>query len=167
MTEPAPQDWRGGRPDGPLSPLGLAVIIFVLVVDQTAKLWAVAALDPRQPVDILPILTLFRVENTGIAFSFLAGSGTMLLVATLAITLGVIVFWLRSEDGGWVAAIGFAAILGGAIGNLADRVRLGHVVDFLLLHFGGWTLFVFNPADVALTLGPILLIAVYLVPPKR
>ena len=166
MTDSA-ADWRSRRPDGPLSPLGLAVIVLVLVVDQAAKLWAVAALTPGQPVDILPILTLFRVENTGIAFSFLAGSGVMLTVATLAITVGVIAFWVRSEDGGLVATAGFAAILGGAIGNLADRVRLGHVVDFLLLHFGDWTLFVFNPADVALTIGPILLIAVYLVPPKR
>ena len=166
MTETATRRWRSGRPDGPLSALGLTVIVLVLVIDQAAKLWAVTALNPGQPVDILPILTLFRVENTGIAFSFLAGSGVLLTVATLAITVGVIVFWVRSEDGGWVATAGFAAILGGAIGNLADRIRLGHVVDFLLLHFGGWTLFVFNPADVALTIGPLLLIAVYLVPAK-
>lgn len=166
MTEPATRSWRSGRPGGPLSALGLAVIILVIAVDQAAKHWAVATLAPGQPIDILPILTLFRVENTGIAFSFLAGSGAVLALGTLAITVGVIVFWLKSEDGGWVATLGFAAILGGAIGNLADRIRLGHVVDFLLLHFGAWTLFVFNPADVALTIGPVLLIAVYLVPAK-
>jgi signal peptidase II len=166
MTETTARNWRSGRPGGPLSALGLAVIILVVALDQAAKHWAVATLEPGQPVDILPILTLFRVENTGIAFSFLAGSGAILTLATLAITVGVVVFWLKSEDGGWAATLGFAAILGGALGNLVDRVRLGHVVDFLLLHFGGWTLFVFNPADVALTIGPILLIAVYLVPAK-
>lgn len=158
--------WRSGRPAGPLSPLGLIVTILVVAIDQAAKLWAVAALAPGQPIDVLPILTLYRVENTGIAFSFLAGSGWALTAVTLAITGGVIVFWLKSEDGGWGATAGFAAILGGALGNLADRIRLGHVVDFLLLHFGSRTLFVFNPADAALTIGPILLIAVYLLPSK-
>ena len=53
--EPALQGWRSRRPDGPVSPLGLAVIVLVLAVDQASKLWAVAALDPRQPVDILPM----------------------------------------------------------------------------------------------------------------
>ncbi len=167
MTEAAATNWRSGRPAGPLSALGLAITVAVVIVDQAAKHWAVAALEPGQAIDILPILTLFRVENTGIAFSFLAGSGWALTVVTLAITAGVIWFWLKSEEGGWGATIGFAAILGGAIGNLADRIRLGHVVDFLLLHLGERVLFVFNPADAALTMGPILLIAVYLLPSKR
>jgi signal peptidase II len=162
-----PTKWREGRPPGPISPLGLVVAVAVVVVDQLAKLWAVSALVPGEPVDVLPILTLYRVENTGIAFSILAGSGWMLTIFTIAITIGVIVFWTRSREGSWLAAAGFAAILGGAIGNLIDRLRLGHVVDFLLLHFGDRALFVFNPADAALTVGPILLFIVYLWPVKR
>ena len=73
----------------------------------------------------------------------------------------MLVLWSRARDGGRLAAIGFALIVGGAIGNLIDRLRLGHVVDFLLLHLGDWTLFVFNLADAALTLGPIVLLLVY------
>jgi signal peptidase II len=165
---PAPTGtWRSGRPAGPLSPLGLAITLIVVIVDQGAKLWASGGLASGQSVPVLPFLTLYRVENTGIAFSFLSGGGGPLALATLAITAGVIAFWLRSDDGGWVAAAGFAAILGGALGNLIDRLRLGHVVDFLLLHFGDRALFVFNPADAALTVGPILLVAVYLVPSKH
>lgn len=162
-----PTNWRESRPPGPLSPIGLWVALAVVVVDQLAKLWAVSSLAPGEPVDVLPILTLYRVENTGIAFSILAGSGWILTAFTIAITVGVIAFWAKSREGGWLAAVGFAAILGGAIGNLIDRLRLGHVVDFLLLHFGDRALFVFNPADAALTVGPILLFLVYLWPVKR
>lgn len=138
-----------------------------MILDQLAKLWATASLVPGERIDLLPILALYRVENTGIAFSILAGSGGVLTAFTVGITIGVIAFWVRSREGGWLAATGFAAILGGALGNLIDRLRLGHVVDFLLLHAGERVLFVFNPADAALTVGPILLFIVYLQPVKR
>ena len=158
--------WRAGRPDGPLTAFGAAIVIAVIVVDQIAKLVAEARLPLGEAFEILPILTLYRVHNTGIAFSFLAGSGYALIALTLAISIVVVVFWVRSHDGGRVAAAGFALILGGAVGNLIDRVRLGYVIDFLLLHFGDRTLFVFNLADAALTLGPVLLLVVYLWPAK-
>jgi signal peptidase II len=159
------QRWgRRGRPDGPLSALGLGIVIAVVAIDQIAKLIAEARLPLGEAIDILPILTLYRVHNTGIAFSFLAGSGIGLVFLTVAITVVVIVFWLRSPDGGRLAAIGLALILGGALGNLIDRLRLGFVIDFLLLHFGDRTLFVFNLADAALSLGPVVLLFVYLWP---
>jgi signal peptidase II len=85
----------------------------------------------------------------------------------LAVMALVVVFWQRSHDGGQLVAIGFALILGGALGNLIDRVRLGYVVDFLLLHLGERTLFVFNLADAALTLGPALLIVAYFISARR
>ena len=157
---------RQGRPDGPLSALGLAIVIAVVAIDQIAKLIAEAHLPLGAAIDVLPILTLYGVHNTGIAFSFLAGSGIGLVFLTLAITVVVVIFWLRSPDGGRLAAIGFALILGGAFGNLVDRLRLGYVIDFLLLHFGDRTLFVFNLADAALSLGPALLLLVYLWPEK-
>jgi signal peptidase II len=157
-----------GVPEGPLSTLGATIVALTVVIDQVAKLAALAMLPPRQPVQLLPhLLTLFRVENTGIAFSFFSGGGLALITLTLVIALVVVWFWVRAKEGGRLAAIGFALILGGAIGNLADRVRLGSVVDFLYLHLGQRPLFVFNLADAALTLGPILLILVYLVPVKE
>jgi signal peptidase II len=160
--------WRSGAPEGPLSLLGAAIVVLTVIVDQAAKYAALAMLPPRQPVELVPhLLTLFRVENTGIAFSFLSGGGLPLVALTVVIVLVVLWFWVRATEGGRLAAIGFALILGGAIGNLADRVRLGSVVDFLYLHLGERPLFVFNLADAALTLGPVLLILVYLWPAKE
>jgi signal peptidase II len=156
--------WRGGKPAGPLSPLGLGVVAAVVILDQIAKFAAAVYLPLGEAIDLLPILTLYRVANTGIAFSFFAGSGFGLIVVMFVVSAVVIAFWARTHEGGRLVAIGFALILGGAIGNLIDRVRLGHVVDFLLLHVGDWTLFVFNLADAALTLGAALLILVYLFP---
>ena len=83
-------------------------------------------------------------------------------VMALAVTAVVVGFWVTTRDGGFLADLGYALILGGALGNLADRLRLGYVVDFLHLHLGERTLFVFNLADAALTLGPAALIAAYL-----
>jgi signal peptidase II len=159
-------EWRRGRPEGPLTLFGLSVVIATVAVDQIAKLIAVAQLPLGSAIDLLPILTLYRVENTGIAFSFLSGSGVPLIAGTAIVAAIVVGFWVRATDGGRIAAAGFALIVGGAIGNLIDRVRLGHVVDFLLLHFGERALFVFNLADAALTIGPVLLIVTYLFPPK-
>jgi signal peptidase II len=151
------------RPDRPLSFIGLSVIGLTIVIDQVAKMIAERTLPFEVPIDLLPILSLYRVYNTGIAFSLLSGFGDLgLILLTLAITVVVLIFWQRSEDGGRWAAIGYALIIGGALGNLIDRIAYGHVVDFLYLHLGDRSLFVFNLADVALTAGPILLVAIYL-----
>jgi signal peptidase II len=151
---------------GPLSPLGLGVIIATLVVDQATKVWAERTLDFEQPIDLLPILTLYRVHNTGIAFSLFSGFGSIgLLAVMIAVTAIVLVIWHRTAgEGGRLAAIGYALIVGGALGNIIDRLAYGHVVDFLYLHLGTWPLFVFNLADAALTIGPALLILVFLLP---
>jgi signal peptidase II len=158
---------RAGRPPGPLSSLGLITVCAVVAVDQATKLWATAVLPAGRAIDLLPILALLRVENTGIAFSIFAGSGVPLVLVTLVVTAAVIAFWLTARDGGQIAAAGFALILGGALGNLIDRVRLGYVIDFLWLHLGDRTLFVFNLADAALTLGPVLLLVTYLWPVRQ
>jgi signal peptidase II len=156
------------KPDGPLSPLGIGVVAATVAVDQATKLLAERNLDYEQTIDLLPILSLYRVHNTGIAFSFLSGFGGIGLIAlTVAVTAVVVAIWHRTADGGRLAAAGYALIIGGALGNLADRFLYGHVVDFLFLHLGERPLFVFNLADTALTLGPALLILVYLMPAGR
>lgn len=152
------------RPPGPLSAFGLSITVGVVVADQISKLIVEARLPEGHPVAVLPILALLHVRNSGIAFSMLANSGFGLVLLPLAVTAVVLAFWAHNREGGKAAAAGFALILGGAIGNLIDRLRLGYVTDFLLLHFGDWTLFVFNLADAALTLGPALLLVVYLWP---
>jgi signal peptidase II len=151
-----------GVPDRPLSPLGLSTVGLILALDQLGKQIAEARLPLGEAIPVLPILDLFRVHNTGIAFSMLAGySGLALIALTLLISAGVLIFWWRADEGGRLATVGYGLILGGALGNLLDRIFRGHVVDFLLLHLGDWTLFVFNLADAALTLGPIVLLLVY------
>ena len=155
------------QPDGPLSLIGILVIAATVIADQAAKAAAEAYLPTGQALDVLPILALYRVNNTGIAFSLFRGFGNLGLIGvTLAITVVVLVLWSRAREGGRVAAIGFALIVGGATGNLIDRILRGHVVDFLLLHLGDWVLFVFNLADTALTLGPVLLLYVYAWPKR-
>jgi signal peptidase II len=156
------------RPDGPLSWLGIVVIVATVLVDQGSKHWAEATLAMGDPIDLLPILTLYRIHNPGIAFSFLAGLGGLpLIVLTVVITVVVVVFWQTAQEGGRWATVGYGLIVGGAIGNLVDRLLHGHVVDFLLLHVGDRTLFVFNLADAALTAGPAILIVVYLLAGRK
>jgi len=155
------------KPPGPLSAFGLSIVVAVVVIDQVSKLIVQARLPEHHAIEVLPFLTLLHVHNTGIAFSMLANSGFGLILLPLVVTAVVLVFWAFNREGGKPAAAGFALILGGAIGNLIDRLRLGYVTDFLLLHFGNWTLFVFNLADAALTLGPALLLIVYLWPAKK
>ena len=139
-----------------------------LALDQATKAIAEARLPLGETIDILPILSLHRVHNPGIAFSFLAEFGSLgLVLLTLAITVLVLTLWVRAGEGGKLAALGYGLIIGAALGNLADRLIYGHVIDFLLLHFGDRTLFVFNVADAALTLGPIALLAVYLWPSRN
>ncbi len=159
--------WRAGVPDGPLSAVGLGTIAAVVVIDQASKALAETRLPFDEAIRVLPIISLLRVHNSGIAWSMLAGSGTILNVLALVVSAIVITLWVRSRDGGRLATVGFALIIGGAVGNLVDRLRFGYVVDFLLLHLGEWTLFVFNLADAALTLGPALLVIIYLWPPAR
>ena len=160
----APAETPATRPPGPLSLFGLSIVVVTLALDQIAKLVAEASLDYQQPIPLLPILSLLRVHNTGIAFSVGHGLDSLVLVlGTAVITVGVFYLWAVAKDGGRLVATGFALIAGGALGNLVDRVRFGHVVDFLYLHLGDRGFFVFNIADVALTLGPVLLIWHYLI----
>ena len=157
---------RDIKPDAPLSVLGLTVIAGVTVLDQITKLVADALIPLGSQIPLLPILSLYRVNNTGIALSFLTDSGAVPIVLMVVVTAIVLIMWQRSEDGGRLAAIGFALIIGGAVGNLIDRLRLGHVIDFLFLHLGRQPLFVFNLADAALTIGPALLVVLFLWPAR-
>lgn len=154
-------------PPGPASVTGIAIIAAILLVDQLTKWIAQSALDWNTPVDTLPFLGFYLTTNPGIAFSFLRGSNTALLLGVvIVITLFVLFFWARAKDGGRLAAVGFAMIVGGAVGNIIDRLIHGHVIDFLRLFLGDRTFFVFNLADVALTLGPLVLVIAFFRVPR-
>ncbi len=142
---------------------GLAAAALVFVADQLAK-WAVTyplALPQRGVIEITRFFDIRWVENYGVSMGFLvAGStrGRWLLVGlTAAIALGVLAWLWREKLRPDAIALGL--VLGGALGNILDRVRFGHVVDFADLHFGEWRPFlVFNVADAAITIGVLLLL---------
>ncbi len=162
MSTEASAPKRRRRPPGPLSGLGFGLIALVVLLDQGSKWIAETSLPYGEAFPVLPILSLYRTYNTGVAFSMFAGAGPwVLVIAMLAITAMVLYLWARADEGGRLATAGYALIVGGALGNLIDRVAHGYVIDFLLLHFRDRTLFVFNLADSALTLGPILVLAVF------
>lgn len=138
---------------------GVFVIFILLALDQMSKLAVEHYLPLRQSVDLLPVLALYRTHNTGIAFSLFAGVGDLpLILLTLAITGFVVFLWTRSGSDRFFLRAGYALIIGGAIGNLIDRVRLGHVVDFILFHVGNWSFAVFNLADSFITVGAMLVV---------
>lgn len=144
--------------------LGFGTAAVVLFLDQLSK-WLIMgpiALPERGLIRIVSFFDLRWVENYGVSMGFLvAGSNRerWLLVAGTAIIAAGIVVWIWRERARYdVAALGL--VLGGAIGNIADRTRLGFVADFLDPHIGDWHPFlVFNVADAAITIGVLILVA--------
>jgi signal peptidase II len=133
----------------------------IVAADQLSKAAVLAALAPGERLALAGFFNLVLAFNKGAAFSFLAdapGWQTPLFVAVAVIAIVVVsVLLLRSSAGGLVCAA-LALILGGALGNLVDRVRYGRVVDFLDFHLSGWHWPAFNVADSAITIGACLLI---------
>ncbi|HTO19471.1 MAG TPA: signal peptidase II [Pseudomonas sp.] len=147
---------------GKLPWLWLTVLVFVL--DQASKFYFEGALNLYQQIVVIPDLFSWTLAyNTGAAFSFLAGQSgwQRWLFALIAIVVSVVlVVWLKrlkpSET--WLA-IALALVLGGALGNLVDRVLFGHVIDFILVHWQNrWYFPAFNLADSAITVGAIMLV---------
>jgi signal peptidase II len=139
----------------------LLMAAVVAVLDQTTKAVVQANLQPGARIGVLPFADLVLVFNTGAAFSFLAGAGGWQRAFFIAIALGaaiLILHLLRRHPEERVFCAGLALILGGALGNLWDRITLGHVVDFVLLHAYGYHWPAFNVADSAITVGAGLLI---------
>jgi signal peptidase II len=141
----------------------LPITVAVIGLDQFVKVWVVEHLALYRTVRVLPVLDITLTYNTGAAFSFLAqASGwQQWLFAVLAVIVAVgITLWLRRLNGRTqrTLCISLSLIMGGALGNLIDRVRIGHVVDFIIAHwhrvYFPWA---FNIADSAITVGAVLL----------
>jgi signal peptidase II len=136
--------------------------IIVVIVDQLVKRWVSVTLQFQPPIRLLPVLELTYAENTGAAFSFLhdAGGWQRWFFSGIALSVGAgIAIWmarLKAEQRLLLASL--ALILGGAIGNLIDRMRFGHVVDFISVHWGMHYFPAFNVADSAITIGAGLLL---------
>ncbi|KHO64576.1 MULTISPECIES: signal peptidase II [Pseudomonas] len=147
---------------GKLPWLWLTALVFVL--DQASKFYFEGALNLYQQIVIIPDLFSWTLAyNTGAAFSFLAGQSgwQRWLFALIAIVVSVVlVVWLKrlKPNETWLA-IALALVLGGALGNLVDRVLFGHVIDFILVHWQNrWYFPAFNLADSAITVGAIMLV---------
>lgn len=134
--------------------IGLALAIFVLVMDQVIK-WAVEANLPYgQPVNVFPFFSLFYTFNTGIAFSLLNNlSATALLAIAAAVVVLMLYLWWGAREDGLLSSLGYGMIFGGAVGNMIDRGVHGHVIDYVLLHTEHYSFAIFNLADAALTVG--------------
>jgi signal peptidase II len=138
----------------------LAGMVFVL--DQLTKWWIieVVGLQERVSIPVLPVFSLTWVENRGVSmglFTADSDAGRWLLVfVTAAIAVGV-AWWIRRESH-WIEQAALGLILGGALGNIVDRIRFGYVVDFVHLHVARWSFYVFNAADAAITVGVAVLL---------
>ncbi len=144
--------------------LGLILAAVVVVLDQAVKaiLLGPAKLFQRQVIEVLPFFDLRYATNPGVSYGMFAAESLESRVALFAVTglisLAVLVWMFVERKRGDVLSL--ALILGGAVGNLIDRFRLTHVIDYADFHIGDWRPFaVFNLADVAITLGVVLLLA--------
>ena len=140
--------------------IGFALAITVLIADQIIKMKVEAELPYQQAIEVLPFFSLFYTFNTGIAFSFMNNLTPLTLVGiACAVVLIMLVLWWQARHDGLLPALGYGMILGGAIGNIIDRVAYGHVIDYVLLHASGYSFAIFNLADAALTCGVIAILA--------
>lgn len=144
----------------------------IVLLDQLSKQAILGNLVPGESIAVLPILDITLMYNTGAAFSFLADGGgwQRWLFTALALGIGVaIVVWLRKlhARAQWMVACALSLVLGGAMGNVIDRIRLGHVVDFIHAHWDGHYFPAFNVADAAISVGAVLLLLDALLESRR
>ncbi len=149
-----------GKTSGSIWPwLGLALIIFI--ADQFTKTLILGYYQLGDSTQVLSFFNVVRVHNSGAAFSFLAGAGgwQRWFFTGIGVVATIFIIWmLRSHSGQKLFAFALACILGGAVGNVVDRVLHGYVVDFLDFHWGGMHFPAFNVADSGITIGAACLI---------
>jgi signal peptidase II len=134
-----------------------AVLVAVAVVaaDQVTKAIVRSSIDPLETIHVVPGVKLIRAENSGVAFSALSGGGPLVVVVAIA-ALGALVYFFVTHLSRPLVWLPTGMLLGGAAGNLIDRVRAGAVTDFIKLPH--WP--AFNVADISITFGVLLLIYV-------
>jgi signal peptidase II len=152
---------------GPFSFSGLAIAILALAADQAHKYWMIESyrIAERGRVEITPFLDLVMIWNHGISYGLLqqgSPSGRLLLMVFSVVAVGVLFLWM-SNSASRLVAVSLGFVIGGALGNIADRIMHGAVADFFSFHYAGWYWYVFNIADVAITAGVIGLIIDWMV----
>ena len=138
----------------------LAVSAVVILLDQLTKSWVLTSLPEYTPIPVIEgFWNWYRTYNTGAAFSFLSDAGgwqKYFFVVLAAAICGLLGYWLsRTPRGDWKTALPYALVIGGAIGNVIDRLIHGHVVDFIQWYAGDYFWPAFNVADAAIVGGAI------------
>ncbi|MCO6523826.1 MAG: signal peptidase II [Candidatus Schmidhempelia sp.] len=136
--------------------LWLVVVVFIL--DLASKFLILANFELFDSLQLLPVFSITYVRNYGAAFGLFLGQRWMLAIIAIIISIAVMRFLYKSPKKDYLNNTSFALILGGALGNLFDRLYHGFVVDFLDFHIGDWHYPVFNIADSAICIGVLLLI---------
>ena len=139
----------------------LIIAATIVIGDQLSKLWISKLLQTRESIRLTPFLNLVLAHNKGAAFSFLASASgwqRYLFTGISIIAIIFILYFLRRNTSQKLFCWSLALILGGATGNLIDRLLYGHVIDFIDFYVGTWHWPAFNIADSAITIGAVLLI---------
>jgi signal peptidase II len=171
MTESQTHEQVPAKPALFSRPVPILIFIVVAVIlDQAVKImvdnWLPLQVD--RPVPFIPMLSLYRTYNLGVAFSMLSGmDGWFIVGMRLVIVAFVLWLWRRAPNHRWLAHLGFALIIAGALGNLIDRFLYGHVIDYILFHTQTWSFAVFNLADSFITVGAGCVILDELLTPKK
>lgn len=141
---------------------GFLLALIVLAADQLSKWWILESfnLPQKGSVELLPFLNLTMVWNKGISMGLMPANGDLgrwiLVAVTSAVTIALVVWLVRCSDKWLSLALG--ALIGGALGNIIDRIAYGAVADFIHLHAFNWSFYVFNVADAMISLGVIILL---------
>lgn len=149
---------------------GLILAVIILILDQMTKYWAIDAMRPvgvweipfytPQRIEILPFLDIVMAWNRGVSFGIFNNSGdwNAVILSTLSVAICIALLVWMSKAHSRIVALGLGAIVGGALGNVIDRIRFGAVADFIDIHVMGWHWPAFNLADSAITVGAIVLV---------
>ncbi len=150
---------------------GFVIAVVAFLADRITKWWVlnVLDLDRVRHIEILPFLDFRMVWNRGISMGLFQADGEtgrwVLIVLTSLVALFLLVWLFRVQNR--ILAIALGMVLGGAFGNIWDRISYGAVADFVHLHAGSWSFYIFNVADSAITIGVILLLADALLLPQK
>ncbi len=136
--------------------------VVLILLDQASKYWALCSLIPYQPEALIPMVNVTLAFNTGAAFSFLSGAGDWhrwLFTGFSSVMSIVLVVWIiRLPQKAYLQLIALSLILAGAVGNLVDRISLGHVIDFIDVYYAHYHWPAFNLADSVICAGAFLLL---------
>jgi signal peptidase II len=139
--------------------LGLIVILISIVADQVTKQMALAYFKTHDAVSVLPFFDLTLAWNRGVSFGMFGDGGVPAwALAAVSLVIAAFLTWQMLKATARIGVIGFALIIGGALGNVIDRGIYGAVIDFILLHYERYSWPVFNIADTAITFGVVLIL---------